>query len=239
MASWYRREIADDARLRMLLELGQVELAKSYLLAMEHRVGQEDDEAQALTTEELDMLQRLGLWRSLDELITKQLADRARSRRARSKRSVTSRDDTQRHVTTRDVTDNRSDHSLSSSSSKKIQEKPAKPSAPRYILSKRACLEQWNQAVTAVTGEPSCQSSMALETKAQAFHKTVSAAGETFEDVVRRRVKLGRKLNLHFVMGDYVDDRRGASTTTGPVKTSSQPDANGTWLGIPKGKASP
>lgn len=224
MASWYRREIADDARLRMLLELGQVELVKAYLLATEHRVNQEDDEAPALASEDLATLQRLGLWRTLEELITKQLADRARSRRARAKRHVTTRDVTQEHVTTREVTDNTTDQSsLSSSPSEKIQEKPARPSAPRYPVSKRECMKQWNDAVTAVTGEVSCQTSMAMETKAQQFHKAVSAAGETFEDVVRRRVKLGRKLNLHFVMGDYADDRREEAKEKAEQNISPEP----------------
>lgn len=91
MAGWSRREVADDARVRMLLELGQVDLAKTFLLATEYRVTEESDDVPGITPEQIEQLRKLGLWRPLDELITKQLADRARSRTARSKRHVTSR----------------------------------------------------------------------------------------------------------------------------------------------------
>lgn len=86
MAGWSRREVADDARVRMLLELGQVDLAKTFLLATEYRVTEESDDVPGITPEQIEQLRKLGLWRPLDELITKQLADRARSRAARSKR---------------------------------------------------------------------------------------------------------------------------------------------------------
>jgi hypothetical protein len=106
MAGWSRREVADDARLRMLLELGQVELAKAYLKAVEYRVTEEDDDAPGVTAEQVEQLRSLGLWRTLEELITKQMADRARSRRARDKkRHVTTRENTQPNVTSREDTD--------------------------------------------------------------------------------------------------------------------------------------
>lgn len=111
MAGWSRREVADDARLRMLLELGQVDLAKAYLKAVEHRVTEEDDDAPGVTAEQVEQLRSFGLWRTLEELITKQMADRSRSRRARDKkRHVTSREDTRQHVSSREDTDITTQH---------------------------------------------------------------------------------------------------------------------------------
>lgn len=179
MASWYRREIADDARLRMLLELGQVELAKSYLLAMEHRVGQEDDEAPVLTGDEVLQLQRLGLWRALDELITKQLADRARSRRARSKRHAASRDVTLEHVSSREVTDNTTDQSSILLSSKEDQKTAA--AAPKVKKPKRQPAEAtplpFDWQPTEAHAELARKQRLTLAYQAEAFRAHAEATG--------------------------------------------------------------
>jgi hypothetical protein len=139
VAGWSRREVADDARLRMLLELGQVELAKAYLKAVEHRVTEEDDDAPDVTAEQVNQLRALGLWRTLEELITKQMADRSRSRRARDKkRHVTSRDDTRHNVTSREDTDNTTrQRSYDPSPSEKSLQNGGSPSAPAMVQSRK------------------------------------------------------------------------------------------------------
>ena len=103
MAGWYRRDLTDDARLRILLELGEVELAKAYLDSLDARVRNEDDDAHALDADTVAALRRFNLWRTLDELIGAQMANRARANRSRA-RSATSRDVTARNVTSREVT---------------------------------------------------------------------------------------------------------------------------------------
>lgn len=139
MAGWSRREVADDARLRMLLELGQVELAKAYLKAVEHRVTEEDDDAPGVTVEQVEQLRSLGLWRTLEELITKQMADRSRSRRARDKkRHVTSREDTRHGVSSREDTDiTTRQRSFDPSPSEKVLQNEGSPSAPAIVQSRK------------------------------------------------------------------------------------------------------
>jgi hypothetical protein len=228
MAGWSRREVADDARVRMLLELGQVDLAKTFLLATEYRVTEESDDVPNITPEQIEQLRRLGLWRPLDELITKQLADRARSRTARSKRHVSSRVVTRPNVTSREVTDITTQHDTVPSPT----EKAKAPAAPRYAFSKEACLKAWNDAITEVTGKPSCVMGMAASTRAQNFHRVVYGNGETFADVVRRRVQLKRELTLHWTANDYAADLQRAA----PVKTNGTPGWNDgdMMFGIPK-----
>lgn len=103
MAGWYRQDLADDARIAMLLTLGQTDLVLAHLRITEHRVRHEDDEPPADLAHWKPKLVELNLWRTLDELITVQLAQRARTNRSR-KRDVTTRDVTLHNVTTREVT---------------------------------------------------------------------------------------------------------------------------------------
>ena len=103
MAGWYRQDLADDARVAMLLTLGQTELVLAHLRITEHRVRHEDDEPPADLAHWKPKLIELNLWRTLDDLITVQLAQRARTNRSR-KRDATTRDVTLRNVTTREVT---------------------------------------------------------------------------------------------------------------------------------------
>lgn len=229
MASWYRREIADDARLRMLLELGQVELAKSYLLAMEHRVGQEDDEAQALTAEELGMLQRLGLWRSLDDLITGQLANRARVRRSRSKANVTKRDVTLPNATCRDVMDITTDQSSFLLPSEEDQKKsPSAPSRPAKASRKTPFPEAWKP--NAAHREKATGLGLNVDTEAERFRLSAEA---------NARVYASWDAAFHtWLLNAKIFQARPAGHEPRPLAVV-KPDANGTWLGIPKGKASP
>lgn len=103
MAGWYRQDLADDARIAMLLTLGQVDLVLAHLRITEHRVRHEHDDPPEDLAHWKPKLVELNLWRTLEELITVQLAQRARTNRSR-KRDATSRHVTLHNVTTRDVT---------------------------------------------------------------------------------------------------------------------------------------
>jgi hypothetical protein len=103
MAGWYRRDLADDARTLMLLELGEVQLVKASLRMTEHRVRNEQDEAPEADESAAARLRAFGLWRTLDELIGSQMAHRARMNRMR-KRDVTVHHETSSDVTRRQVT---------------------------------------------------------------------------------------------------------------------------------------
>lgn len=103
MAGWYRRDLADDARTLMLLELGEVELVKASLRMTEHRVRNEQDEPLEADESTVARLRTFGLWRTIDELIGAQMAHRARMNRMR-KRDVTLHHETSSDVTRRQVT---------------------------------------------------------------------------------------------------------------------------------------
>ena len=127
MAGWYRQDLADDARLAMLLTLGQVELVLAHLRITEHRVRHEDDDPPEELAHWKPKLVELNLWRTLDDLITVQLAQRARTNRSR-KRDATSRDVTLRNVTTRDVT--ATQHNTTDQTGERSIAPPAESTAP-------------------------------------------------------------------------------------------------------------
>jgi hypothetical protein len=108
MAGWYRRELADDARLLLLLDLGHVELAKAHLRVTEHRVARETDELPEALEAAKAQLEAMNLWRTLEAMLGPLIAQRARTNRSRRKVAqagdITSRVDTSCNVTTRDVT---------------------------------------------------------------------------------------------------------------------------------------
>lgn len=227
MASWYRREIADDARLRMLLELGQVELAKAYLLATEHRVNQEDDEAPALTPEDLATLQRLGLWRSLDELITGQLANRARVRRARTKGNVTKRYVMAPNVTCRDVMDNTTDQSSSLLLSEEDQKKaPAALAKPAKATRATSIPKDWKPSAT--HREKAASLSLIVDSEAEQFRLSAEAKG---------RVYASWDAAFHTWLNNAARwrDERNTPKQAAPRPVVKGWDDGDTWLGIPKG----
>lgn len=205
MAGWYRQDLADDARLAMLLTLGQVELVLAHLRITEYRVRHEEDEPPEELAHWKPKLVELNLWRTLEELITVQLAQRARTNRSR-RRDATSRDVTLHDVTTRDVTatQHNTTDSTPSPAEKEVARKTRKPRQPSKG---KLALAEFNAAVTAVTGSPSCVTGMANETRAAAFADAIAAAGETMTDAVRRRHGLGKSLTLHWMMNDYAGDR--------------------------------
>ena len=127
MAGWYRQDLADDARLAMLLTLGQVELVLAHLRITEHRVRHEEDDPPEELAHWKPKLVELNLWRTLDDLITVQLAQRARTNRSR-KRDAKSRDVTLRNVTTRDVT--ATQHNTTDQTGERSIAPPAESTAP-------------------------------------------------------------------------------------------------------------
>jgi len=230
MASWYRREIADDARLRMLLELGQVELVKAYLLATEHRVNQEDDEAPTLASEDLATLQRLGLWRTLEELITGQLANRARVRRSRTKGNVTKRYVTAGNVTCRDVMDNTTDQSSILLPSEEDQKKaPAAPAKPSKVTRATKLPKDWRP--NAAHREKATSLSLLVDSEAEQFRFSAEAKG---------RVYASWDAAFHTWLNNAARwrEERNARNMSPPLATA-KPSESGDWLGIPKGKVAP
>lgn len=217
MAGWYRQDLADDARLAMLLTLGQTELVLAHLRITEHRVRHEDDEPPADLAHWKPKLIELNLWRTLDDLITVQLAQRARTNRSR-KRDATSRDVTLPNVTTREVTatQHNTTEQTPSPAEKEVARKTRKPRQPSKG---KLALAEFNAAVTEVTGSPSCVTGMANETRAAAFADAIAAAGETMAAAVKRRHGLGKSLTLHWMMNDYASDR--TSKRLAPVNTGN------------------
>jgi len=212
-------------------------LRKRFVAARELQLVRELDTLPGFTESELIELESTGIATRLEILCPRLLKERGRQVRKKTKEDETAT----RVAPVSDPVPARArpvQTERQSREEKTDTQKPARPSAPRYAVSKKECMRQWNAAVTAVTGEASCQTSLALETKAQEFHKAVSAAGETFEDVVRRRVRLGRtRLGLWSAMNDYNDDVR-AEKATGP-RPVAKANEQGDWLGIPKGKVAP
>lgn len=109
MAGWYRREVADDARVLMLIKLGQADLAAAHFITTEHRVRNETDELPDAMAGMRERLEAVDLWPTLDALLGPLITQRARKNRARAKaaednaktRDVTGQDGTSRDVTAR------------------------------------------------------------------------------------------------------------------------------------------
>lgn len=242
MAGWYRRELADDARVVMLLELGQIELVKAHFRTVEARVRNECDETPEGCEDWETKLRALDLWRPIDELITVQLANRARVRRAEEKRAaeaaasrlLTLANANSRllmptqHNTTHDQVILDPGSGESEGSGGKAPRKPRGPSKGKLAL------EAWRDAVRLVTGVPSAESGKALETIAATLQATIAESGDTFEAVVRRRSEFGKSLQLRWAAQDYASDRSRAGGPVRVVKPGWNDETH--MLGVPKGK---
>jgi hypothetical protein len=185
----------------------------------------------------LEKLRKIGMEFTLESVLGNVLSERIRKNRYRSKtKDLHTLKDVPGTVPEDGTLDGKEDVASrsrirNSSSTKKSN---AKPAAPRYPLSKAACLQAWNDAVTEVTGQPSCVTGQAQMTKAQDFHRVVYGNNESFCDVVRRRVKLGANLTLHWTMNDYANDRQRCAPTL--KKTAPDGWNEGDKMnGIPKG----
>jgi len=124
----------------MLLTLGQVDLVLAHLRITEHRVRHEDDDPPEELAHWKSKLVELNLWRTLEELITVQLAQRARTNRSR-KRDATSRDVTLHDVTTRDVT--ATQHNTTDQTGEKSIAPPAESPAPAKPKRKPKAVESF------------------------------------------------------------------------------------------------
>lgn len=240
MPGWYQRKPSDDARLVMLLQLGHTDIVIAALQLAAARCEAGEDVVPESAASFMDRLEAMGVALSTDETL-RFFRMKKKHRGTPKKREVSTGThghprtpaDTKEHPRVPDMI-GKDIASLSPSPSEKVQEKSRTPAAPRYALSAKACLEEWNQAVYEATGERSFMTGMGLATKAQTFHKQLAAAGETFLDVARRRVRRGKPLNLHYAMNDYNDDKRADAPPvkkTGPDGWNDGDNMNG----IPKG----
>lgn len=213
-------------------------LAREYGLVVAWIAQAEMDDVPAKEfRKSLEKLRKIGMEFTLESVLGNVLSERIRKNRYRSKtKDLHTLKDVPGTVPEDGTLDGKEDVASrsrirNSSSTKKSN---AKPAAPRYPLSKAACLQAWNDAVTEVTGQPSCVTGQAQMTKAQDFHRVVYGNNESFCDVVRRRVKLGANLTLHWTMNDYANDRQRCAPTlkkTGPDGWNEGDNMNG----IPKG----
>lgn len=213
-------------------------LAREYGLVVAWIAQAEMDDVPAKEfRKSLEKLRKIGMEFTLESVLGNVLSERIRKNRYRSKtKDLHTLKDVPGTVPEDGTLDGKEDVASrsrirNSSSTKKSN---AKPAAPRYPLSKAACLQAWNDAVTEVTGQPSCVTGQAQMTKAQDFHRVVYGNNESFCDVVRRRVKLGANLTLHWTMNDYANDRPRCAPTlkkTGPDGWNEGDNMNG----IPKG----
>ena len=203
-------------------------LAKEFVLALTF-IAQHEDEAIPVREYQkaVKKLAEIGVEITLQRAIGKTLSDNARSKRYYEK----TQDKRKNSHVRNDVKPNVESHKNplhSPSPNAPPTEKRA--AAPRYASSKTACLEQWNAAITEVTGTPSCVTGAAMATKAQQFHRVVYGNAETFADVVRRRRLNGQSLNLHWTMNDYANDIERSGPKTAKTQTQEEWFAS---IGIP------
>lgn len=205
MAGWYKQHTSELASLEAFAQCGRAELVTAWLRVTRWTVDNESDDLPASLEADAAALEAVGLRTTFAARCKKLLDQREAmaSKRELKRAQVNSSELTSVHVSS-------SDHQDKTRLDKTTEKKNAAPPVPRYALSKAACLQAWNDAVHEVTGMPSCVTGMAESTRAQDFHKIVYGNGETFADVVRRRVATQSKLTLHWCMNDYAEDRRRA-----------------------------
>jgi len=211
--------------------------------AREHQLARELDVLPGFTDDELSDLERRGVQTNLRSLCPRLLSDRERQSRTKTKTPENlSREP---HVTlTTDERDSHAQRREEKSREEKTREEEKDvarpPRKPRQPSKGKLALAEFNAAVTAVTGSPSCVTGMANETRAAAFADAIAAAGETMTDAVRRRHGLGKSLTLHWMMNDYAGDRvakRAVNTGNNlrqphPRSIPTDPDeARKYWLG--------
>ena len=238
MANWYQRKPSDDAKLIMLLQLGQVDVVIAALQLSQARCEADGDVVPASVEPLLAKLTSMGLAPSTDE--TLHFLRMKRKHRGTTRYPVASGGTTENHVApdknrTEQIREEKKDADATASDARKAR-KPRQPSKGKLALA------EFNAAVTEATGSPSCVTGMANETRAAAFADAIAAAGETMAAAVKRRHGLGKSLTLHWMMNDYASDRtskRLAPVNTGnslrqphPSTIPTDPDeARKYWLG--------
>lgn len=186
-------------------------LTKEYVLALTFIAQHEDVSIPVREFEKaIKKLAEIGVELSLQRAIGKTLSDNARSKRYYEKTQQKRKESHVRTDVSADVVHHTNLlHSPSPSPNPSPAEKEVarKTRKPRQPSKGKLALAEFNAAVTAVTGSPSCVTGMANETRAAAFADAIAAAGETMTDAVRRRHGLGKSLTLHWMMNDYAGDR--------------------------------
>jgi hypothetical protein len=226
MAGWYRRDLADDARTLMLLELGEVELVKASLRMTEHRVRNEQDEAPEADESTIARLRAFGLWRTLDELIGAQMAHRARMNRMR-KRDVTLHHETSSDVTRRQVTATQHDTTQHDRDDTTETTQPKKKAKAKAKASSKAIPLPTDWQPTDEHREFSQQRGVTLDWQAQSFRAHAEAHA-------RECVRWNAAFTSWLLKSDPAREPTSAKAR---AVVAGWNDGD-TWLGIPKGKTS-
>jgi hypothetical protein len=210
-------------------------LGRDYALALAWIAQSEMEDVPAREfRRSVEKLRKIGIEMTIESVLGATLAARIRKNRYRSKsKDIAKTKDVPRDVAgdvPRDVAEDGTKDVAISSRSRNAPPTEKRAATPRYASSKSACLEQWNAAITEVTGTPSCVTGAAMATKAQQFHRVVYGNGETFADVVRRRRLNGQSLNLHWTMNDYANDIERSGPKTAKAQTQEEWFAS---VGIP------
>ena len=210
-------------------------LGRDYALAVAWIAQSEMEDVPAREfRKSVEKLRKIGIEMTIESVLGATLAERIRKNRYRSKsKDIADKKDVPRDVpgdVPRDVPEDGTKDVASRSRSRNAPPTEKRAAAPRYASSKTACLEQWNAAITEVTGTPSCVTGAAMATKAQQFHRVVYGNAETFADVVRRRRLNGQSLNLHWTMNDYANDIERSGPKTAKTQTQDEWFAS---IGIP------
>jgi hypothetical protein len=196
MANWYQRKPSDDAKLIMLLQLGQVDVVIAALQLSQARCEADGDVVPASVEPLMPTLISMGLAPSTDDSL--HFLRMKRKHRGTTRYPVASGGTTENHV----APDKKR-------TEQKREEKKGEraPRAPKQPPKGRRALDAFNAAVTEVTGSPSTTMGISMERKAAAMQEAIDAAGETWTQAVKRRHDLGKSLNLHWMANDYASDR--------------------------------
>jgi len=205
MAGWYKQHTSELASLEAFAQCGRIDLVIAWLRITRWTVDHESDALPEAFIEDAAKLEAAGL-RSTFSVRCKKLLDQREAMAAKrelKRTHVNSSELTSTHVSSCD----HQDKTIQDKTRPEEKDGARKPRTPRQPSKGKVALAEFNAAVTAATGSPSCVTGMANETRAAAFAEAVASAGETMTEAVKRRHALGKNLTLQWVMNDYATDR--------------------------------
>ena len=182
-------------------------LSREYVLALTF-IAQHEDVAIPVREFEkaVKKLAEIGVELTLQRTVGKTLSDNARSKRYYGKTQETKKDS---HVRT-SVSPHVEPHKdLLLSPSPSLNPSPAEKVSPmaRKPSKGKLALDAWCEAVKTETGTRSAEQGKTLEAIASKLQDIAAESGDTFIDIVRRRVALNKSLQIRWAAQDYATDK--------------------------------
>lgn len=223
VAGWYKQHTSELASLEAFAKCGRIDLVTSWLRVTRWTVDHESDELPDSLRHEAETLEEAGLVVTFASRCKKLLDQRtSMAEKREAKRAlVNSCELTSIHIDSRELTSyhvNSCDHQDKTRQDKREEEgegeherdvapQPASPARSKKPSKGKLALDAWCEAVKTESGTRSAEQGKTLEAIASKLQDIAAESGDTFIDIVRRRVALNKSLQIRWAAQDYATDK--------------------------------